>query len=345
MTHKKLRIGRHVLYGALTLALAAVPLGAQQCVTQSQMQPADRATLVQTATQLAQQMQRDDTAGVKAATLPQYAQDFSGIAATIDSTAPHLANATLQPSSLWILDASRSSNGSDGSPQDTQFFCNLNKSAAETSFLIRSLPQGRYALAVVDANKPADPWQIAMLLRQGTGGTWQLAGLFPRATTAAGHDGLFYWRAARTAAASRQNWTAWVDYREAEQLLKPVGFIGSSHLDQLREEQTKAAPTALSNGINRETPLVVKAKDGTEYRIIALGPDGSLGGDRLDVAMHFTADALPDPVAARARNRKAAAALVDAYPELRDHFHGVWVFAETPNVPPFASEEPMAQLP
>ncbi len=127
--------------------------------------------------------------------------------------------------------------------------------------------------------------------------------------------------------------------------MKPVGFVGSSHLDQLHEEQTKAAPPALSNGIGPNTPLTLKGKDGIEYQVTGLGPDSSLGGDRIDVAMHVRADAIADPVAARARNRKIAAALVDAYPELRDHFHGVWVFADTANASPFASEEAMAQLP
>ncbi len=336
-----------IAMGCVTGALPDLvrPLTAQQCVTQSQMQPAEKTALLQAATQLAQSMQRNDTAAVRAATLPQYAQDFSGIASTINTTAPHLANATLQPDTLWILDASKTGNGSDGAPQDTQFFCNLNNSTAETSFLIRRLPQGRYALAVIDANRANDPWQIAMLLRQSAAGTWQLAGLFPRATTAAGHDGLWYWRTARSAATGHKAWTSWIDYREAEQLLKPVGFIGSSHLDQLRDEEAKAAPPALSNGIGKETPLVLKGKDGTEYRIIGLGPDSSLGGDRIDVGMHFAADPLADQVAARVRNRAAAAALVNAYPELREQFHGVWTFAESPNAAPFASEEAMAQIP
>ncbi len=320
-------------------------LRAQQCVTQSQMQPADKAALTDVADKLAREMQGNDATDIRALTLPEYAKDFTGMANTIANTAPHLANATFAPSTFWILDASHPANGSDGSAQDTQFFCNLNKSTAETSFLIRNLPQGRYALVVEDSQKPGDPWQLAYLLRQSSAGAWQLAGLFPRATTASGHDGLWYWRAARAAAASRQNWTAWVDYQEAQQLLKPVGFVSSSHLEQLRDEEAKATPSALSSGISVDTPLIVKGKDGVEYRVTGLGPDASLGADRIDVAMHFTADPIADPAAGRARNRAAASALLNAYPDLRDHFHGVWVFAESPNTPPFATEDAMAQLP
>ena len=116
--------------------------------------------------------------------------------------------------------------------------------------------------------------------------------------------------------------------------------MSSSHLEQLQEEQGKAAPAALSGGVGQSTPLVVKAKDGTEYRVTGLLPDDSLGGDRIDIAMHFAAEPIADPVAARARNQRAAAALLSAYPELRDYVHGVWVYAEPESGAPFASEEP-----
>jgi hypothetical protein len=97
----------------------------------------------------------------------------------------------------------------------------------------------------------------------------------------------------------------------------------------------------LSEGISADTPLVVKAADGTEYRFTELGVDDSLGQASVDVAAHFKADPISDPVAARRRNDAAAAALVAAYPELRKPFHGIWSYAESPGQPPFATEEPM----
>lgn len=335
---------KRIVRTLLLLGLLPLAARAEQCITQSQMQPAQRDGLANAALSLAQRIQANDAAAVRSQTLSQYAQNFSGMASTIATTSPQLQGATFQPNTLWILDATPA-NGAAAAPLDAQFFCNLNKSRAETSFAIPALPPGRYGLAIVDAVHGNVPWQIALLLKQGsTAGTWQLAGLFPRPTTAAGHDGLWYWTSARAAAAKRENWSAWIDYLQAEQLLKPVSFVGSSHLDQLREEQTKAAPAALSAGIGTDTPLIVKAKDSTEYQLTGLGPDASLGGDRIDVAMHFRAEPISDPVAARARNQKAATALVAAYPELRNHFHGVWVFAEPGSGTPFASEEPMTRL-
>ncbi len=144
--------------------------------------------------------------------------------------------------------------------------------------------------------------------------------------------------------ARKQNWNAWIEYAQAEQLLRPVAFMSSTHLDQMHDEWSKAAPTALSAGIKPSAPLIVRAKDGTEYRFTAIAADASLGTPKVDVAMHFIAEPLADPVAARARNLAAAKAFVAAYPELREAFHGVWVFADPANGSGFASEEPMERL-
>jgi hypothetical protein len=338
-------------FSSLVLALAALSvtpavLLAEPCITQSQMQPADRDALVRSAESLAQLTAANNAEGVRALTMPPYAQDFSGIQSAINNAAPHLQGASFVPESLWILDASASKPAADGSPQDAQFFCTLNRGVQQTSFLIPSLPAGKYALAVVNTAGTTEPWQIAMLLRQN-GTAWQLGGLFPRATTAAGHDGLWYWRAARDYAKNKQQWNAWVYYAEAQQLLKPVAFVSSSHLDLLTGEQLRAAPAGLSAGISNDQPLVIAgAKGGAEVRVTGLGaenaPDKAAG---IDLLAHIRAqDALTDPVASRARNVAAAKAIVAAYPELRSAFHGVWIVAELPGGGTYISEEPMSSL-
>ena len=309
------------------------------------MQPAERDTLVRVSTSLAQLTAASNADGVRAQTMPQFAQAFNGIQDAIREAAPHLSGASFVPQSVWILDASASKPGPDGSPQDAQFFCTLNRSSAQTSFLIPALPPGRYGMVVLDAVGTSEPWQIAMLLRQSAPGTWQLGGLFPRATAAAGHDGLWYWRAARDYAAKKQSWNAFVYYTEAEQLLKPVSFVSSSHLETLEGERSRATPAALSTGIGSAQPLVIAGKDG-EIRVVSLGaetaPDRTGG---IDLLAHIAAtESLADPVASRARNAAAAKAIVAAYPELRGAFHGVWIVAELPGGGTYISEEPMTSL-
>ncbi|MGI4756138.1 MAG: hypothetical protein ACRYGF_04730 [Janthinobacterium lividum] len=328
------------------LLLPAVGAFAEPCTTQSQMVPAERDTLVRVGTELAAMVAANNVEGVRAQTMPQFAQEFRGIQDAIRTSAPHLQGASFVPDTLWILDASAAKPGPDGSPQDAQFFCTLNGSASQTSFLIPALPAGRYALAVLDTAGTSEPWQIAMLLRQSASGTWQLGGLFPRATAAAGHDGLWYWRAARDFAAKKQAWNAYVYYTEAEQLLKPVTFLSSTHLETLQSERGRSAPAALSGGIGATQPLVIAGAHGTEVRVTSLGaenaPDRSGG---LDLLAHVpVTDVLADPVASRARNAAAARALIAAYPELRAAFHGVWIVADLPGGGTYISEEPMASL-
>ncbi len=344
MIHRKASIARSRFLLACIVCVLVCRAGiGQKCVTQSQMQAADRDSLAAAGLAFATEMQANDANAIRARTLEQYAKDFGGMADTIASTSPHLKTATFQPDSVWLLDASSNPSGA-ASPQDAQFFCNLNRSQSSVTFSLQALPAGKYGLAIIDA-KGTISWQLAFLMKQSGPGTWQLAGLFPRATMAAGHDGLWYWTEARVSAGKKQSWNAWLQYAEAEQLLKPVEFISTSHLDQLHEEQTRSAPAALSSGISAASPLVVKAKDGTEYLFTSLGPDDSLGSDRIDVQVHFKADTIADPVIARARNQKAASALLGAYPEMRSAFHGVWVYADGPNGSPFASEEPVSKLP
>ena len=319
---------------------------AEPCTTQSQMSQKERETLVRVGTSFATLTAANNTEAVRARTMPQFAQNFAGIEGAIHNAAQHLDGATFVPDTLWILDASASKPAADGTPQDAQFFCSLNRSASQTTFLILALPAGRYALVVLNSVGNAEPWQLAMLLRQSAPDTWQMGGLFARATVAGGHDGIWYWRAARDYAGKRQAWNAFVYYTEAEHLLRPVDFLSSSNLETLQAERTKSAPAALSGGLGGEQPLVIAAGKGPEVRVTSLGAENA--PDRsgsIDLLAHVrVTEALADPIASRARNAAAAKAIVAAYPELRTAFHGVWVVAELPGGGTYISEEPMGSL-
>lgn len=333
-----------LLSGLLTAAAVGAP--AESCTTQSQMTPADRSALVEVGAEFATLTASGNAEGVRARTMPAYAQNFGGIQDAIRAAAPHLQGASFVPQTLWILDNSTAKAGADGSAQDAQFACQLNRSARETTFFIPALPAGRYALVVLDSAGTAEPWQVAMLLRQSAPGAWQLGGLFPRALTAGGHDGLWYWRTARDYSTKKQPWNAYVYYTEAEQLLRPVTFASSSNLDTLQGEQGKASPAALSGGLGPQQPLVLAPAQGDEVRVTGLkaenAPDRS---GSLDLLAHVQVSGpLADPIASRARNAHAAKALLAAYPELRSAFHGVWIVADLPGGGTYISEEPMSAL-
>jgi hypothetical protein len=302
------------------LASAAPRLApAEVCTTQSQMKPADRDSLAAAAVTLASLVQTGDTAALRT-----------------------LKDATLTVDQIYILEASELKRNADGSNPDVQFFCSLNKTAAEVDFLIPQLPPGRYGFAIVQS-KSATPWRLSFLVRQEQG-KWAMAGFYPSPTSAAGHDGVWYWTEARKMVKSKEQWNAWLSYQQAASLLQPAPFVQSTHLEKLHTESAAAAPPALSDGISTDAPLVVKGADGVEYHFTALGTNDSLGKEKLDVVAHLKVETMGDPVAARKRSTEAMIALLAVYPELRKAFRGVWMVTETTGQSPFVIISAMTEI-
>jgi hypothetical protein len=349
--------------GRLLCLFVAAPLLAAQlaagesCTTQSEMAAADRDRLVAAALALAQKVQANDVEGLRALALPEYDKNPGPMSSLVASTSPKLKDAALVVEQVYLLDASGLKSGADGKPADAEFFCALNKSAAAADFLIPGLPAGRYGFVIVHAESAKTPWSLSFLLRQERG--WAMAGFYPKPLTAAGHDGLWYWREAREVAKQGQRWNAYLFYRESQALLQPVNFISSTNLEQLKKETDAATPPALSEGISVSVPLVVKAAGGAEYRFTDFTTDDSRGGEQLDIAVHLEQDlpadaatpeppgkgkTAPPPITPRTRSSNAASALLAAYPELRRRFHGIWVFADVPGQNPLVVEETMAEI-
>ncbi|WP_242618141.1 hypothetical protein [Edaphobacter modestus] len=329
--------------GVLTAVLACGVASGEKCTTQSAMTDTDRNALAGAGRAMAEKVLANDAAGLQAITIAEYAQNFGAIQAAVGNASAKVKGATLVVEQVYLLDASDMKPGPDGKPGNAQFLCTLNRSIAEADFSIPSLPAGKYGFVIVEARGIAAPWRLSFLMEQ-VQGQWQMAGFYPGAMTAAGRDGLWYWTAARTMAKSKEQWNAWLYYRQAEALLNPSGLILSTHLEKLHNEQASAAPPALSGGISMESPLVVKGADGVEYHFIGLGVDDSLATDKIDVMAHLKVEQIGDAVAARKRNLDAMSALLGAYPELRKGFHGVWIVAEVQGQPPYATELAMNEV-
>jgi hypothetical protein len=340
---------------AAILCAAAAP--AETCTTQSGLQPLERDAIADAARGVAGMVQQNNATALRTVVVGDVAKDFNAMQYLVTTTAPRLAGDMPTVDQVYLLDATTLQKNPDGTASDAQFFCSLNRSTMETEFVIPALPPGKYAFAIVNMEPAPDaapttskatPFRLSLLLRQDppsqAQGKWLLAGFYPRAMTAAGHDGLWYWTQARQMVANKQPWNAWLYYQAAQKLLQPADFVLSTHLDKLRTEAASAAPPALSDGVSVDAPLVVKAADGTEYRFTGLGVDDTLGQSSLDIEAHLHVDAGADPAAARKRNNDAASALLAAYPELRKPFHGVWIYADAPGQNPFATEQPMAEI-
>jgi len=292
---------------------------------------------------LAKAVQAGDAAQVQSLTVPEFAgnQDsFQPTAALVHTTADQVAQDTLQVTQVYALDARGRTAGQSGS---AEFSCPLAGTTAEADFSFDKLPPAIYGFSMVEATG-SKPWLLAFLLRQDAG-VWKMAGFYPRARTAASHDGGWYWQTAYDDGKAGQRWLAWLLFGEADQLLRPANFVTSTKLDSLRSEQRTAAPPELANGLAPDVPLLVKAADGTEFRFTSVDATGSSDGAHLDLMLHLKADWLDDAAAAQARNQAAAKAFIDAHTELRPAFDTVVVFAESPGHNPATTEQKMAAIP
>ena len=344
-----------VLLALALLQSTAVAQSAEVCTTQSALSPADRNGIADAARRIGLAVQSNDAGTLRTVAAPELAKDFGALQYLVGTTAPKLTGDSPVVDQVYVLDATKLKPNPDGSATEAQFYCSLNRTQNEVEFDVPSLPAGRYAFAIVNlvpgSPSAATAWRISFLLRQQPppAGPWLLAGLYPRAVTAAGHDGLWYWTQARQMIKDKQPWSAWLYYQLAQRLLTPADFVMTTHLDKLRTEATGAAPSALSEGVTADAPLVIKGASGIEYHFTVLSTEETIPNQpnapaALDIAVHYPADPLPDQTAARQRNLAAAAALLVAHPELRKPFHGVAVYADQKGQPTFSSEFSMAEI-
>jgi hypothetical protein len=321
--------------GTTCLLALALPAFGVSCKTQGTMTETERAPIVQAARQIALDVQAGRTADLKAATVPAVAASFNSIAQSAAALAPLMTGATITVDAVYKLDAS------DAKPGDEQeqFFCDPGDNSSHVTFSIQHLPPGQFAFTLVHATGVAKPQQIALLLQSlNAGNPWQLAGFFPKPLSVAGHDGLWYWEQARRYAQKKQMWNAWFYYSTAAYLLQPAGFFSSTNFDKLADEQQAGRPTDLPG----TTPLTVNA-DGTAYKVTSFRTDDALGG--LDLVAHYNSTS-SDPVADRTHTIAVMRGLLTLHPELREAFHGLWVFADAgPGGQAFSLEQPMTELP
>jgi hypothetical protein len=332
--------------GGLLLAIfasACVQAGAQACTTQAKLAPAVRSALADVSLTLATAVKAGDAARVQSMTIAEFAgnqETFAPTAALVHGTAQKVAQDTLQVTQVYMLDARGRVKDAEA---PAEFTCALTDSASETDFSIPGLPPGLYGFSMVEASG-GQPWLLAFLLRQDAG-VWKLAGFYPRARTAGGHDGGWFWAQGYEAGKARQLWLSWLYFSEADQLLRPANFVTSTKLDNLRAEQHTAAPPELANGVSAEAPLVLTA-GGMKYPVTDLGVASSVDGQHLNLMVHVSVAAGEvSSTDAQARAMSVAQALLDAHVELRPAFAEVWVFAEATQQNPSVTVLKMAEIP
>ena len=311
---------------------------AASCMTASQMTAAQRETLSSIAQSMIGQVQSGDVQGLRAATIPPVAADFTGIANSAQTLKPLIQQAKLTVDNLYAFETAQGPAGSEG----MQFFCSPPNSNMMVVLNFNNLPAGKYAMVILHATGVQQPQQISLVLAQTEGDRWKLAGFFNKPMLTAGHDGIWYWTQARDYSQKKMNWDAWFYYQNAAFLLDPVDFLSSPNMDKLRHETDQVRPENLP-GMN---PMPLSAS-GSTFQVIGLDTSAELGG--LDLVVSYNPDAtqasqLHDPVAARKQVVDIMKAMLTLHPELRTAFHGIWVHANEGGASVFALELPMDQI-
>jgi hypothetical protein len=321
---------------ALSLLLALLvprPLFAVSCTLQGEMTPQTRSSMEQAARTLLQQVAAGSAAQVRASTIPTVAAQFQSIANNIQRLAPLISGATITIDAMYSLDASDLKQ----QQSEVQFFCDSQNASLHEEVGIPGLPPGAYGLVVAHATGVKAPQQFGLLLQSAGPTQWNLAGFFSKPLEDAGHGSLWYWTKARQYAQKGQAWNAHFYYRIAADLALPVGFISTPNLQKLLQEQSEVK----AQGLPGTAPAVL-THNGQSYTITGLRTDSSLGG--LDLVVEYSVPDVSDPVAARTRILGLMSAMLAEYPQLREAFHGLWVFANAPGQQPFAIEQPMDQI-
>jgi hypothetical protein len=331
--------GRLALLGSLSLGMLLLPAGMQaaSCKTQSQMPATQRDALSNVARNLMSEVQSGDVQALRQNTLPAVAADFAGIESTAEGLKPLINKATITVDNIFVMD---STSEPAGSPR-TDFFCG----SPVVVMNFNDLPPGMYALVILHATGVPQPQQVTFILAETADHRWLLGGFSaPKPMLEAGHDGLWYWIAARKYAQKNQNWGAWFYYRTAADYLRPVDFLSSPNLEKLQKEEDKVHPDGLP--ATATTPLMLNAQ-GSVFRITMVDTTTTFGA--LDLEVQYVPDdgqvaQLRDPPTARKQVTQVMTTLLAQHPELREAFHGIWVHADQGSVSLFSLELPMDQI-
>ena len=299
------------------------------------MTEAQRHVFEETARSIGTFIQAGNVAAVRNDTIAEVAAKFDPLAASIQQVAPDIQKAALTVDALYNLNASDLKAGSE----QAEFFCSVAGSALVVTITIPQLPPGNYAVAVLHATGVEHPQQLTLILQNDPAGSsqWKLAGLVIRPLTAAGHDGVWYWKQGRTYGAKQQNWNAYFYYQTAAFLLNPADFFSSPNQEKLEKEAQGVKPADLPG----KEPLVLQA-GGEDLEITGLRTENFENG--LDLVVDYKAKNVSGPVATRAQILQLMNALLTRHPELREAFHGLWVYAYSGSGQPFAIELPMNQI-
>ena len=295
----------------MLLAACGSSAWAQSCDTGNDLNAATKSAIESAAQRYFAMSAQGDVAGLKANAIPAVAGNFSGIEQAVVDNKKYFAEGQPTTSGTYLLDASQLKGS-----QRADFYCGIYNSPQRVGFSIPGLPAGRYAVVIQKVSGDKDPVTLTMIL-QDMGGSWKLAGYYPRLNAIGGHDGQWYLTQARQYKAKNQLHDAWFYYLTAWDLLAPVNFMSNTQLDKIAQEMETARPADLPSA---QAPMSLSA-NGKVFKVTELAPV-PVGSDLNLRVRYDTADA-SNTSAAFQDNMAVIKAIVAKYPEVREAFTAV----------------------
>jgi hypothetical protein len=312
--------GFKLLTAALFMA-AGLPAIGQNCQLRDEMNPQARSAIESAAQQTFTQVSQSDVNSLRSSAIPSLQSNFNGIAGAVNDNKAAISGAAPQMRTSFLLDTGPTPS------QDGSFYCGVfganGLGANGAEFSIPGLPVGKYGVVIQDFVGSKGPYALTTIY-QDMGG-WKLAGLYIRAESAQGHDGLWYLQKAREYKSKGQNHNAWFYYSTAWELLAPVTFMDTTLLSKITRESTAIQPKDVPGGGNPITFSV----NGKSYKItdMTVYPNGN----NFDLNLKFSVPSTADFNATVAEARNLANAFVAQNPELKEIFNNVWAHAVDPS--------------
>ena len=318
-----------------TMLMLGTWASAEQCSTSTEMDAATKASLRSTAAQWFPYIAQGNAQALAANSIPEIASNVAGLTGILEDHKANLAGASASVRNVYLLDAT----GGTAPIDKADFFCGVFNSSDKIGFTFQNLPAGKYGLVIMDVQNSKIPYFYSFLMLQ-QGGTWKMAGLFPRPRQIAGHDALWYWQHARDYEAKGQKHNAWFYYLVARELVSPVAFMSTSKLDTFGDELQQAMPPDLPE----QRTLSVQGTNGKTYEVTNLFvvPNEQIKG--LDLVIKYKAADISDTGKTFLENKEVMKAVLAKYPEIREPFGNLVARAVAPSGQDFGSELPVKDV-
>ena len=303
-----------VLILAVLFVAVSVPHGAAQtCESGPDLDSAAKSAIENTAQRYFSMSVQGDVAGLKANAIPDVAANFTGIEQAVVDNKKYFAEGQPTITATYLLDASQNK----GTLQRADFYCGIYNSPQRVDFSIPNLPAGKYAIVMQKMSGDKASITLTMILQDVGGGSWKLAGYYPRLNSIGGRDGQWYLTQARQYKGKNQLHDAWFYYLTAWDLLAPVDFMGTPQLDKIAEEMQTARPGDLPS---EQSPMDLPA-NGKVFKVTELAPV-PVGND-LNLRVRYRSPDASNTALAFQDNMAVIKALVAKYPEVREAFNAV----------------------